>query len=125
MRVLSFAVAAAILACLIAIPRAAEAQAVPLPPAATTTKVFVTIDAVALDALMLEVTGVVQGESTPSTWRTALSSSGTTDVSARAEWLSMCHRSALVAMARPGQYLLEIFYADYDRCRCKLIRVNP
>ena len=102
-------------------PGAARAQSVPY---ATTAKVFTTVDAVSVTANYVEVTGIVQGEATPSTWKTYTYLS-TVDPTA---WAAMCQRNALLAMSKPGQYLLEIYYSSTTYSPysyCKLTRVNP
>jgi hypothetical protein len=68
------------------------------------------------------VTGIVQGDQAPSSWKVLYS--GSADANG---WASMCQRSALLAMAKPGQYLLEIglLNSSYSAPICKLTRVNP
>jgi hypothetical protein len=70
------------------------------------------------------VTGVVEGEDAPSTWAVRYETS-TTELAM--EWATACQRAALVAMSRPGQYLLEIDYEGYGTAgsTCRLSRATP
>jgi len=92
-------------------------------PSASPSKVFVTVDAVQVKYYQVIVTGIVQGEATPSTYYVQLSAS---DAAASTGFMQACQQQALLAMSKPGQYLLEI--ADgtsYVSSRCKLSRVSP
>ncbi len=96
----------------------AGAQVVPY---AYEAKVFTTVDEVSVNASAIVVTGIVEGEQAPSTWA-ASAASTTTPM----EWASACQRSALIAMAKPGQYRLEIKASTgYTIPVCKLSRVAP
>jgi hypothetical protein len=92
-----------------------------IPPYAYTAKVFATVDAVAVQGAYVIVTGIVQGEEAPSTWAAAYSSSTGVD------FVAACQRNALIAMAKPGQYLLEIQYLSSTSggSVCKLSRATP
>lgn len=64
----------------------------------------------------ISVSGVVEGQTTPSS-RTYAPSYTTNDASAL--WsLEACHRSLLLALAKPGQYRAKI---DQNVCRVELI----
>jgi hypothetical protein len=73
-------------------PRARAQATIPL----------MTVDAVNLTSSSLSVTGIVQGDSEPST-RTAsfLTLSGTTQT-------ERCYRLLLLALSKPGQYLAKV-----------------
>jgi hypothetical protein len=119
----SFLALAAAVALATLSPGAADAQTTV--PWANPAKVFTTVDAVSINLNCVEVTGIVQGESTPSTWRTYTYSTVTTVDSTG--WAAMCQRNALLAMSKPGQYLLEIYFSGSISAPsyCKLTRVNP
>jgi len=82
-------------------------------------RVFVTVDAIEMETY-LSITGVLQGEAQPSTL--AFNWYYTSTSSLREE----CHRAALLAMTKPGQYLFQVrqTYAG-SLPTCKLTRVNP
>ena len=89
-------------------------------PVGTTPTVFVAIDAVTVYASSLYVNGVVEGEAAPSEWRADFSSSSST---ANAE---ACQRMALLAMAKPGAYRLELSHQVYAGSGvCRLVRAQP
>jgi hypothetical protein len=113
-------VGALVAAALLCVAESARGQT---PPFAYTPKVFTTVDAVSLtSSVYVYVTGIVEGEASPSTWATKSYSS---DPGAGAQFADTCHRSALLVMAKPGQYRLEISYGSSANCYCKLIRVTP
>jgi hypothetical protein len=88
------------------------------PTAAQTTTPLMTVDAVnvGFGGLALQVTGVVQGEATPTT-RTV--SFGTTVDALHLALFEACHRSLLFALSRPGQYMARVGY--YNECTVALI----
>jgi hypothetical protein len=109
-----FLAAAALVAALSGVARA---QTAPMP--AYSGKVFATVDAVSIESSnRVVVTGIVQGETAPTTWYVSKDS----DTFGFAE---NCQRVALLAMAKPGQYLLEIKQPSYNTPVCKLTRVVP
>jgi hypothetical protein len=117
MRVSFLALAAAV--AIIALPLGSPAQT--LAPIANPSKTFATVDAVSIEGTFVSVTGIVQGEQAPSSWRVGYSGSGDSN-----GWAAMCQRNALLAMMKPGQYLLEIGVPGYYSASiCKLTRVNP
>jgi hypothetical protein len=117
MRALFLAIAAAI--ALLAAPDVAEAQVAGY---ANPAKVFVAVDAVTVEQGDITVTGVLQGEAAPSSWRLDLYATAVSTY----DLANLCQRAAYLAMARPGQYLLEIFSGTvYVGPYCKLSRVNP
>jgi hypothetical protein len=97
----------------------ASAQTVPL---AYPAKIFVTVDAVQLLESKVVVTGIVQGDAAPSTYAVI----GYSGASGNSYAFALtCQQQALLAMAKPGQYLLEIFFGNGFASSCKLTRVNP
>jgi hypothetical protein len=69
---------------------------------AQVTPIYMTVDAVSVAPGAIAVTGVVQGQSTPTT-RSATFAGGDT-VSA----LEACHRMLLLALSKPGQYVADV-----------------
>jgi hypothetical protein len=117
-RVVVGALAAAALVCVTG-PAAAQPY-----PVATTPKVFTTVDAVAVQNGWVVVTGVVDGDLTASSW--AWRPYSATDSAALAQYLDTCYRAALMAMAKPGQYRLELTAPSGSSYHhCKLIRATP
>jgi hypothetical protein len=109
MRQLAFALAALILA---ALPWGSRAQTT------LTAYVFATVDAVEAGGGRITITGIEEGAAAPSTRFVNNFSSGSD--------LETCHRMALLAMSKPGQYLLAILpYQSLHTAGCKLTRVNP
>lgn len=105
--------------------RPAAAQTIPSVPFANPAKVFVTVDAVFMAASFVDVTGVVQGDAVPSTWRAYFLNTTNSDQSAAAAYAANCQRAAFLAMSRPGQYLFELFSngGSPPHPYCKLTRV--
>jgi hypothetical protein len=93
--------------------QAAEAQV------SASWQVFTTVDSVEGNLNSLKVTGVLQGDSAPTTQNLVFS--GTESVAAAAA----CERKALLAMSKPGQYLFSALWASAGSCSCKLTRVGP
>jgi hypothetical protein len=104
--------AAALAAALLAVPASAGAQTIG-------TFTFATVDEVALQGSNLVLTGILQGESVPTTRNGYISTSPTVG--------ETCQRFALLAQAKPGQYLLEITVASYGATLtgCRLRRAVP
>ena len=100
----------------------AGSAAAQVPPLAYNAKIFTAVDTVSVQNTTVLVTGIVQGEAAPSTW--AVRAYSSTEATA---WAAICQRSALLAMSKPGQYLLEIQYlsSTYGGSVCKLSRVTP
>jgi ABC-type sugar transport system substrate-binding protein len=100
---------------LVAIAAAAAAQS-------TVTKlVFTTVDAVKMDYSAIYVTGVQEGATEASTAPIYCSSNTNCPTQ-----LQNCEKIALLAMSKPGQYVLEIEkqqYSTFDRCTLR--RVAP
>jgi hypothetical protein len=118
MKVLALAAAAALLS---AAPASSQAQTSTPPPV-----VFTTVDAVKVDHMQLVITGVVQGEAAPSDRAFYFDFSVGSTYSAPYEQRQSCERLALLAMAKPGQYLLEVQPAAYGNyTKCKLSRATP
>ena len=89
----------------------ARAQTTPL------VYVFVTVDAVTMQNGALTVTGIKEGESSPSQEYVSFSSSSTSGA------LDSCNRMAVLAMTRPGQFLYTIDRST-SSYKCKLTRLN-
>lgn len=89
---------------------------VPAAGAQTTTSWTMTVDAVSVTATGVVVKGVVQGATEPSLHGFVLT--GNPTEAARIAALDRCHRSLLIALAKPGQYVATI---GYDVCSVALI----
>jgi hypothetical protein len=104
--------AVALAAAFLTAPAVAGAQTVTLG-----TFVFAAVDEVALGATF-SITGVLQGESAATTrsWYVSTSTS----------MFETCHRYALLAQAKPGQYLLEVTVSGSGYpSACRLRRAVP
>jgi hypothetical protein len=66
---------------------------------------YMTVDAVSVGLDSITVTGVVQGDATPSA-RTFQYSTGTPAAQAPAR--EACHRLLLLALSKPGQYVAKV-----------------
>ncbi len=79
-----------------------------LQPAASaqTSTGYRTVDSVSISYTQIHVTGVVQGESAPSTAYASFSTN-TSDVQNAASF-EACHRQLLLALSRPGQYVAKV-----------------
>jgi hypothetical protein len=92
-------------------------------PTTGTPYVFVTVDDYTIEsAYAVDITGILQGESTPRTLRFTFYSS----VVDYSQHQSRCDRMVLLAMTRPGRYLLQMTQGAEDssgtNARCKLTR---
>jgi len=76
---------------------------------------FMTVDAVGVSTYQITVTGVVQGAATPST-RGISFNTGTYAQQATA--LELCHRQLLLALSKPGQYVVQ---ASVNLCNVALV----
>jgi len=76
---------------------------------------FMTVDAVGVSSYQITVTGVVQGAATPST-RYIYFNMGTYAQQAAA--LELCHRQLLLALSKPGQYVVQ---ASVNLCNVALV----
>jgi hypothetical protein len=114
----AFILGAALAAAVLAAPGAAEAQT-------ATGYTFTAVDAVRLDATKLYVTGVVEGEAAAR--EVLFNFSGASSYEYMLSALESCQRYALVAMSKPGQYLLRMqqssSWASY--ASCTLARAVP
>lgn len=87
--------------------------------AQTTWFAFTTVDAVNMETNRMSVTGVLEGAAAAST-ATFYFTSGAPDL------LQNCQKLALLAMTKPGQYLLKINPGvSYGYPQCTLARVAP
>ena len=77
---------------------------------------LMTVDAVNVSPTGIAVTGIVQGDSQPSTRSYSFNTYSTEAQKAAA--LDRCHRSLLLALAKPGQYLARI---GLDTCVVALV----
>jgi hypothetical protein len=75
---------------------------------------FMTVDAVRVHLYSLIVTGVARGDSTPSERTITFT---TTQEAQRTAVLDRCHKMLLLALAKPGQYLVQ---AGQDVCNVAL-----
>lgn len=107
------AILAAAAAVVFASTRDAQAQVV------TWNYTFTSVDAVSARSYTLYVTGLLEGGTSAVEASIPFSSTGNpTDA------LASCQRMALLAMAKVGQYRLQLAYASgYPACR--LVRVTP
>jgi hypothetical protein len=116
---------AAAMAALLLLASAARAQVT----AAPGTYTFTAVDAVMREVGYLTITGLREGEAAPTTHRLPLgpmpSSGGTTNPSDIGE---SCERKALLAMSKPGAYVLRLevhtYYTSYFT-KCTLARAVP
>ncbi len=115
MKLLAIAAAAATLS--LAIGIGARAQAAP------PSYVFATVDAVSSQGYQLKITGILQGQAVATEITVSFSEA---DYAAANVAAQTCERKALLAMAKPGQYVFEVYYAYSGYTwACKLTRVNP
>ncbi|WP_338863687.1 hypothetical protein [Myxococcus stipitatus] len=76
--------------------------------------VFVTVDSYFIRPWAhIEVTGILQGESTPRTLAFSISSSSVDSN----QYISRCDRMAMLAMSKPGAYRLELTRSPDVWCR--------
>ena len=102
---------------------AVKAQTAPPAPV-----VFVAVDAFSYDATSCKftITGVVQGEAAASDKDFGYPCEGPgSSNNELARRLQSCERLALLAVAKPGQYLFQVTPINYYLPACKLTRVNP
>jgi hypothetical protein len=83
---------------------------------AQTATPFMTIDAVDMGASSIRVTGVADGAAAPSTRTIEFTVYGTEAQKAAA--LDACHRRLLLALSRPGQYVVQ---AGTNLCKVALV----
>jgi hypothetical protein len=67
-----------------------------------------TVDEVNVRPLSIDVTGVVQGSTTATTRTFSPTIYANTDLAGRSAALDRCHRSLLLALSKPGQYVARI-----------------
>ncbi|WP_242342059.1 hypothetical protein [Anaeromyxobacter terrae] len=84
---------------------------------AQTSLPYMTVDAVNVGTETLQVTGIVQGESSPST-KTVRWTLGNPSDTLKAARLEACHRSLLLALSKPGQYVAQV---GSDCCNVALV----
>jgi hypothetical protein len=91
----------------------------------TTAVTFVTVDSVFAYASTLRITGIVQGESSPTEHEVTFLSAS--DTAASMTQAASCQRLALLAMERPGAYLYKLRkeYPSSGYYSCRLTRVDP
>lgn len=108
------------LAVLATLTFAPSALAVAEVPVKDVPYVFATVDNYAVvNTNAVEVTGILVGETLPRVFRFTFSNPVNTS-----EHMSRCDRLALLAMSRPGRYLLEFTASDklFTPASCKLTR---
>lgn len=86
---------------------------------AQTTILPMTVDGVNVSSSAISVTGVVQGDSQPTTHVFGQGGGSATEAQ-KAAALDRCHRSLLLALAKPGQYLAKIGYET-----CTIVLISP
>ena len=84
---------------------------------AQTATPYMTVDEISVGSYAIAVTGVVQGEAAPSTHSF---SPGYGDAAQQAAAIDRCHRTLLLALGKPGQYVAKI-----GQNLCTLARVAP
>jgi hypothetical protein len=97
------------------------------PRVSGTTYVFVTVDAVTAQGNSIFVTGILKGDAAPSTHSASFYETSGDDAFA-ALMVSACERKALLAMSKPGQYLLALQDSPgvfMFNSSCTLARVSP
>lgn len=112
----------------------ALASPAPADAAITATYVFETVDSydISGERNEVKVTGIISGEAEPRTitlqYRPVYSSSNGSDETAAKRTFERCERFALIAMGKPGQYLLEmrqetsVYSSSTQMIGCKLTR---
>jgi hypothetical protein len=97
--------------------------------AATTTYVFEAVDSYDIGGMdnTVSITGIIQGEATPRTVTLSYEpySGSTTNYAGSKRTFERCERLLLLAMAKPGQYLLEMRHEELygsEYIGCKLTR---
>jgi hypothetical protein len=86
------------------------------PAAAQTTLAPMTVEAVNVRLGAIDVTGVSQGATTAHT--ATFAPQYTTDPALKAAALDRCHRSLLLALAKPGQYVARV---SQESCSVALV----
>jgi hypothetical protein len=100
---------------------AAVTTIAPRPAAADTVIAYDTVDAIeAISNRSIEVTGIIAGNSAPSTTRYTLASSTTPN-----EAGARCDRYALLAMSKPGKFQLVMTTLSGAFSTCKLVVRAP
>jgi hypothetical protein len=94
------------------------------PPLANAAAVYETVDSVSVGGRRIIVTGIISGQTTPSTFQYIIfdesASSGTTDSASR------CDRLALLAMSKPGKFRFALEHPDFvSSFRCTLTLRTP
>jgi hypothetical protein len=84
-----------------------------------TVYVFTTVDAVKSSVDRLYITGILEGTSTPATRAIQVA------YSQYYSHLENCERLAMLAMTKPGQYVLEITRPSSSYDTCELRRATP
>lgn len=86
---------------------------------ATATFVYTTVDAVERHGpYVLNVTGILQGDAAATTKQYYLSTSGPDSIQA-------CEKTALLALAKPGQYTWTVNVYSSTSATCTLARATP
>jgi len=107
---------AALAAAALAILSPVQAEAEPLVGGYT----FVAVDAVRIDqAYTLWITGIQAGQQASTEVSIYLTGNNSSSQAL------ICEKMALMAMAKPGQFRLEIGFASAGAAACKLSRVTP
>jgi hypothetical protein len=85
--------------------------------------VFTTVDGIRTTGGGLYVTGILEGEATATEHYISLSTSSSSGI----DPLASCQRLAMLAMAKPGQFVLRLATPvdAYSTATCQLTRVTP
>ena len=111
--------ALAVLAALTLAPSTALAE--PEDPVVGVAYVFATVDAYTVGPGYFNITGILVGETTPRVFR--FSAGGNWETGSLSTEASRCDRLALLAMTRPGRYLMTWTEATYSSSpACTLTR---
>jgi hypothetical protein len=105
----------ALAAALLCVAGGASAQTTVPPPVS-----FATVDAVKVEYSRISITGIVEDEASPRTLTFYFSTSSTAYSLQQA-----CERLGLLAMAKPGQYVLEVQQVSSLSVKCTLARAAP
>lgn len=86
-------------------------------------RTFVTVDSVQLRSNGVNVTGLLEGEATPTT--VFVATNGSSDTGPSAGLAAACQRTALLVMLKPGQFQLRLdpMFSSYSWCT--LVKVAP
>lgn len=114
----ALAAAVAALVVLVVPIQPARAQSSPTALSAFPVKVFAAVDSVMVSGTRVTVRGVLVNEEAVTEWYAQASGDN-------GQFAATCQRAALLAMERPGKYLLELYYYQMQTPTCRLTLVTP